>query len=774
MKRHLICSVAGIFALAGFLKSDQAYDLPDRNNPDYIYVEDFESGREQNDQLPVFSIAGRHGVREGAGWKSRYGFSNVLVENDSLPPYPEVRFPRQTGTLFFQWMVKVPSNFYLGLGDHGYYFFDSQTPKGGGRGVVVDHAPNHMLWFNPEWDPHSLGMLRAGYGRVLRTFEGFEPLERGVWHSYQVMIVPSEKDPAVGRMKYWVDGVLSNFSTHATPPSLDTFWISNYWHSWEYVPKDQYSNLFEAHTAPLHPAFEILLDNLIVSKQFVEIGSNKPQIERLRMTELASDALTLWFDSTVEARRAVVLCGADGDNWLESAAEYPVTSEDNGYFHQGRIAGLETGKKYRMQARVEDVKGRTIESEILRFAMRPDSYPELLAGPVAPVTSKDSAGRWRGEVFGNIDFEGAPIMVRNFNSLSFIAWPGHDAELGINTAQSLSIRYTKQARFDDDDYVFYFVASDGLRVMIDDEVLFERKVPTAGHRHERFLRRKVAAGEHELTVEHRIWREQNWEEKANKYLALSIFPESAKTPPVCLSQGIYNTRFHKPAEPVYYGRWSSDDLEFALEYGETPNYGQTAKGAGRLPRIRLGTLEIGKQYHWRITATDGLGNHVTTPDATFVCGDTIPPRKTLCRLKRVSDTALELTFNAPGEDGKHGAAAAYDIRWSDKPLTIHNWDTATRLPNPPMPQKAKTEETVLLEDLPRGQTWYVAMQAVDQAGLVSLLSNVVSDPPGPEIMDCDGDGYGVGSLLGPDPDDYDATISGAAESGQSPLPWNKP
>ena len=91
-----------------------AQELPDRSNPDYVYCEDFEEGRARDGSLPVFNIAKRHGVREGAGYKSRYGFSNVLIEDHGLPPYPRVRFLRHQGVLFVHFHLRSPENFYLG------------------------------------------------------------------------------------------------------------------------------------------------------------------------------------------------------------------------------------------------------------------------------------------------------------------------------------------------------------------------------------------------------------------------------------------------------------------------------------------------------------------------------------------------------------------------------------------------------------------------------------------------------------------------------------
>jgi hypothetical protein len=364
-------------------------------------------------------------------------------------------------------------------------------------------------------------------------------------------------------------------------------------------------------------------------------------------------------------------------------------------------------------------------------------------------------------------------MVRSFASLSYISWSGYDTDIGLDTTQSLSIRYTRTARSAGGPHVFRFGVSDGLRITLDQETLFEKMGGTSGWTRPGSLRRDVAAGEHTLSVEHAFTRAENWEQRNGRALAFRVTAGAGTTPPACYAQAIYNTRFHKPEEPKYGGRWSTE-VEATVEYGETPAYGQTAKGSGRYPFFTLGALKIGKPYHWRVTAVDGLGNTTVTPDATFTCGDTMPPRKIICRLQRISDSALELTFGAPGEDGRHGQAAAYDIRWSDRPLTVATWDAATRMANPPAPQPSGKDERIVLAGLTKGTTWHVAVRAIDQAGQAGLLSNIVSDPPGPEVMDCDGDGFGVGSMKGDDPDDYNAAVPGPPNNPVAPSPWGAP
>lgn len=766
---HFLSACCCVLAGAVLGGAETMTALPDRGNPDYVYCEDFESGHEQTGALPPFSISGRHGVRAGAGYKSAYGYSNVLTENNGIPPYPEVRFPRQDGIVFVHYMVKVPSFFYLGRANHGYYLFDSKE-RGKWGSAVMDHATDHPVWLDPEWDPMTIHVLRgSGYHRILRSFEGFEPGMRGVWHSYQVMVVPSEKDPSVGRMKVWVDGELANFCKHDTIPAMDTFWISNYWHSWEYVPKDTVSNVFESFTAPPHPAFEILLDNLIVSKSFIEFGPNRAQVERLRFTDLAPDAFTVRFDTTVPARKVSVLWGEEGQaDWRAKATTTPAAPGELGLFHAVAIAGLEPGKRYALVVVAEDARGRRLESDPVVCTARVDTWPDFDIGREGAALG--AVGPWRGEVFAGSTFEGTPLMIRSFASLSYVNWSGNDTDIGLDTTQSLSIRYTRTARSAGGPHVFRFGVSDGLRITLDQETLFEKMRGTSGWTRPGSLRREVAAGEHTVTVEHAFERVENWEQRNGRSLAFRVTADPGTTPPTCYAQAIYNTRFHKPGEPSYGGRWSTE-VEATVEYGETPAYGQTAKGSGRYPFIALGALEVGKTYHWRVTAVDGLGNTTVTPDAAFTCGDTIPPRKILCRLQRLSDSALELTFGAPGEDGRHGQAAAYDIRWSDRPLTVATWDAATRMADSPRPQPSGKDERVVLVGLTKGTTWHVAVRAIDQAGQAGLLSNIVSDPPGPEVMDCDGDGFGVGSPNGDDPDDYDSTVPSPPNNPSAPSPW---
>ena len=728
--------------------------------PDYVYCEDFETGREQHGALRPFSLTWTHGVREGAGYRSKYGYSNVIVENHALPPYPEVRFPREDGVIFVHYMLKAPANFYLGRANHGYYLFDSTQRKQWGS-AVLDHATDHPAWLDPEWDPHTINVTRtAGYSRITRSYEGFEPKKRGEWHSHQVMIVPSKKDPAVGRMKVWIDGELANFSKHATPPAYDTFWISNYWHSLAYVPMSM-SSIFEAFTAPPHPAFEIHLDDLIISRRFIEFGPNRPQVERVRFSDLKPDSFTVSFDTTTEAKGLRARWGEgppDATDWAARATRIEAEASSPGYFHALKVTGLPPGKRLTLMVDAEDARGRPLKSHTVELTTAADRPPTLHIGESGVVDAAGERGAWKGEVYQNLDFSGPPVYVRAFNSLSYIAWPGPDADDLVDTSKDLCVRYTKRAAVKAGTYVVRLYATDDVRILVDGiEVRKDVGRRQATARSD--FRVPLTEGVHTIVVEHTVKRRNDGKRESTKPFAFRIEPDD-DAPPTCLAQAIYNSRFHKPDQPVYCGRWS-EEVHATIEFGETDTYGRSVQHRGRVsryPRIKLGQLQVGRTYHWRVTAVDTMGNKTVTPDATFTCGDTIPPAKIQCGLKRENDTRLVLRFRAPGEDGGHGRAVAYDVRWSAQPITVANWDDANKLEDLPRPQTARKREAIALDGLPAGTRYYVAVKAIDRAGQAGLLSNCVSDPPGPKIMDCDGDGYGVGSLKGPDPDDYDASV----------------
>lgn len=86
-----------------------------------------------------------------------------------------------------------------------------------------------------------------------------------------------------------------------------------------------------------------------------------------------------------------------------------------------------------------------------------------------------------------------------------------------------------------------------------------------------------------------------------------------------------------------------------------------------------------------------------------------------------------LTWTAPGDDGMCGRAERYDVRYSSLPLTEANWSPATAIANTITPQAEGATEQFTLTGLGTG-THYIGVRAVDNAGNVGALSNVVTLP----------------------------------------------
>ncbi|MGB5049071.1 MAG: CARDB domain-containing protein, partial [Caldilineaceae bacterium] len=88
-------------------------------------------------------------------------------------------------------------------------------------------------------------------------------------------------------------------------------------------------------------------------------------------------------------------------------------------------------------------------------------------------------------------------------------------------------------------------------------------------------------------------------------------------------------------------------------------------------------------------------------------------------------TKILLNWTATGDDGMEGKATAYDIRYSQAPISDANFELANRVPDVPEPQAAGFQESVLVGGLAPNTTYYFALKVADNVGNLSELSNVV-------------------------------------------------
>lgn len=747
--------VVGVFWPCGQRALAQSA-LPNCNDPSVAFCETWEQPT-STFTSQAFNIAGHHGRRcGGAGFASDCSYSKIINEDHGIPPYPEVGFPQQTGTLFVHYQVRVPESFWNGVGNHGYYV---RAPLDSGGNTTHDGEPNshQALWV--EYDPYNLLLMRGhGYERLTRSFEGVEPGRRGSWHSYQIMIVPSNQDANVGRIKVWIDGELALFSKINTLPAYSRFWSSDYWHSVEYVPKDTLGNAFEKFTAPNHPAFELHLDNLVVSRRFVEFGSNRFQVERLRFAELGQTGFAVHFDST-----------QPGEGWVEwgqtTAYGNSVLEGASGYFHRVRLDGLGSGGSYHLRACVRDDTARVTCSDDVE--LRTDGPWPRFALP-----------GWAVEFYHNLTLAGTPAMVRSFQSLTQIGWtdanwgsaPVDDNDDLVQTGADFSVRYSRDISVATPGvYSFKVVGSDTLRLSVDGVALATQTGPS-GEWDRLFCAQRTLGNTARVVLE-----TANNAQGGIKFLRFQMVPEDS-SPPRVLSRGFFAAGAYQPERP-YLAAKCDEPCRLRVEYGPDATYGaapieQSDRFDFAMTRaLRFPALTPGATYHYRLTAYDACGNGQNFGDQTFVVGDTIPPQQTTNLVAtRSGANSIRLTFTAPGADGRYGTATAYDLRFAPDNLDLGTWASASPVTPVPSPVAGGTNQTVDLTGFPPGPTTCFGLTARDENGNRSKLSNIACVPAKPECLDLDSDGYGVGCAAGDDCDDYRPEVHamrGCATDGRS-------
>jgi hypothetical protein len=83
-----------------------------------------------------------------------------------------------------------------------------------------------------------------------------------------------------------------------------------------------------------------------------------------------------------------------------------------------------------------------------------------------------------------------------------------------------------------------------------------------------------------------------------------------------------------------------------------------------------------------------------------------------------------LAWTAPGDDGYLGRASSYIIRFSRSPITPANFASATLLNTAILPGVPRSTEHLTVVGLMNGVGYYFAMQAKDDAGNLTPVSNI--------------------------------------------------
>jgi len=156
------------------------------------------------------------------------------------------------------------------------------------------------------------------------------------------------------------------------------------------------------------------------------------------------------------------------------------------------------------------------------------------------------------------------------------------------------------------------------------------------------------------------------------------------------------------------------------------------------PMLRIPSQEVSitDMVETPIRSVKKSGNNYQIPILGFgvetmkifsrVVTDRIPP-DSISDLKVIRGTSrtIDLTWTAPGDDGKKGRATGYDLRYSSRPLNSQNWDQAVSVKNPPKPLNSGKKQQFHLDRLAPNKTYFLGIRTRDEAGSLSALSNIV-------------------------------------------------
>ena len=134
-------------------------------------------------------------------------------------------------------------------------------------------------------------------------------------------------------------------------------------------------------------------------------------------------------------------------------------------------------------------------------------------------------------------------------------------------------------------------------------------------------------------------------------------------------------------------------------------------------------------YYFAMTVSDEQPNvspMSNVGSAATTALDVTPPAAItdLAAQSGTTSGSVDLNWTAPGDDGTSGQASAYDIRYSDSPITEVNFAAASPVVDPPAPQPAGSPEAMTLNGLTWHELYYFAIKTCDDKPNWSDLSNV--------------------------------------------------
>jgi hypothetical protein len=96
------------------------------------------------------------------------------------------------------------------------------------------------------------------------------------------------------------------------------------------------------------------------------------------------------------------------------------------------------------------------------------------------------------------------------------------------------------------------------------------------------------------------------------------------------------------------------------------------------------------------------------------------------RVRETTDSSISLAWTATGDDANQGTCTSYDMRICTDPINSSNWDVIGQLTGEPTPSAAGMTDSMTVRGLKKDSIYYFALNACDEAGNWSGMSNCVS------------------------------------------------
>ncbi|MBK6685765.1 MAG: discoidin domain-containing protein [Deltaproteobacteria bacterium] len=147
--------------------------------------------------------------------------------------------------------------------------------------------------------------------------------------------------------------------------------------------------------------------------------------------------------------------------------------------------------------------------------------------------------------------------------------------------------------------------------------------------------------------------------------------------------------------------------------------------AGSLQTMTVTSLAGERAYWWAIRAIDNEGNvGPLSPVVTALTNPVAPAPIADLAGAATGMTSVNLSFGAPGDDGRTGNATRYEVRYAAFTLTSRNWVLGTVHPQSITPRAPNGRESIEVSGLSAATLYRFVIVAYDEANTPSYLSNV--------------------------------------------------